>query len=302
MIVLHLTDCPPGLRGEVTKWLMEIASGVYVGQVSARVRDKLWHRIQEACRKGRAVLVYSTNNEQRLDFRVHGDTWEPIDFDGIKLMLRPSASRLKKRQIEAATPKEGFSNAAKRRISKSVTKASGLRAKYPKSYIVVDVETTGLNADMDEIIEIGAIKVVEQKKVASFQKLILSERPLPSEIMKLTGITNENLAESGRPLKDVMEHFSAFLADTPMVAHNMSFDKAFLDAACVKCGLKIFTNRAVDTLALSRRLKKGLLSYKLEALAEYFGIDAAKAHRSLSDCETTWLLYQKLMCLMDDGM
>ena len=116
MIVLHLNNCPAGLRGDLTKWLFEIASGVFIGQVTTRVRDELWLHVIENCKNGSAVIVYNTNNEQRLDFRVHGETWEPIDFDGIKLMLRPSASRLRTtRENTSINKKNGFSNASKYR-------------------------------------------------------------------------------------------------------------------------------------------------------------------------------------------
>jgi CRISPR-associated protein Cas2 len=117
MIVLHLTDCPNSLKGDLTKWLFEIASGVYVGQVSARVRDKLWERVFFTLKHGRAVMVYSTNNEQGLDFRIAGDTWEPIDFDGLNLMLRPTPARLQEK-YKKQDLKLGFSNAAKRLAAK----------------------------------------------------------------------------------------------------------------------------------------------------------------------------------------
>jgi len=96
MIVLTLSDCPVSLRGDLSKWLIEINSGVFVGRVSARVRDKLWERVRETIKGGRATLVYPARNEQHMDFRVHNSEWEPIDFDGIKLMLRPSPARVKK--------------------------------------------------------------------------------------------------------------------------------------------------------------------------------------------------------------
>lgn len=98
MIVLHLTSCPPALRGAMTKWLFEIATGVYVGKVSARVRDLLWNRVCSTIKNGRAVLVYTTDTEQGFDFRTYGDTWEAIDFDGLKLMLRPSLNRMVERR------------------------------------------------------------------------------------------------------------------------------------------------------------------------------------------------------------
>jgi CRISPR-associated protein Cas2 len=111
MIVLTLTDCPDSLRGDITKWLVEINTGVFVGRVSARVRDRLWDRVRDSIKSGRATLVYSAQNEQRMDFRVHNSAWEPIDFDGIKLMMRPDASRAKTQ----TTLKPGYSKASQYR-------------------------------------------------------------------------------------------------------------------------------------------------------------------------------------------
>lgn len=84
-----MTDCPPQLRGDLSKWLFEINTGVYVGQVSQRVREALWLRVCDHLRNGRATMVYSTNGEQKMDFRVHNTAWEPVDYDGLKLMPRP---------------------------------------------------------------------------------------------------------------------------------------------------------------------------------------------------------------------
>lgn len=66
MIVVVLTACPVGLRGDLTRWLLEIAPGVFVGHVTARVRERLWERIVELVKGGRAIMVYSARNEQHL--------------------------------------------------------------------------------------------------------------------------------------------------------------------------------------------------------------------------------------------
>lgn len=71
MTVVVLTDCPPKLRGDLTKWLLEINTGVYVGNLSARVREELWTRICENLKTGRATMVFRASNEQKMDFRVH---------------------------------------------------------------------------------------------------------------------------------------------------------------------------------------------------------------------------------------
>ncbi|MCD0173292.1 type I-E CRISPR-associated endoribonuclease Cas2 [Micrococcus luteus] len=89
MMVLVVTAAPAGLRGELTRWLMEIDAGVFVGNPSSRVREALWARTRESIRDGRALLVYRTNSEQRLRVETHRHHWTPGDFDGLTLMRRP---------------------------------------------------------------------------------------------------------------------------------------------------------------------------------------------------------------------
>ncbi len=89
MIVLVPSAVPEGLRGHVTWWLMEISPGVFVGTLSARVRDHLWDIVTENMKTGRAVMVYRARNEQGLEFLTWGDPWKPVDFDGLTLMMRP---------------------------------------------------------------------------------------------------------------------------------------------------------------------------------------------------------------------
>ena len=84
-----MTNCPPKLRGDLSKWRLEINTGVYVGHVNARVREALWQRICENIRDGQATMVFTTNNEQHMDFYVHNTSWKPVDLDGIKLMKHP---------------------------------------------------------------------------------------------------------------------------------------------------------------------------------------------------------------------
>ncbi|MGB4780272.1 type I-E CRISPR-associated endoribonuclease Cas2e [Microbacterium sp.] len=124
MVVLVLSACPPGLRGYLTRWMLEISAGVFVGRVSKRVRELMWKRTVEMVRSGRAILVFSARNEQGLDFLVHGHHWEPVDVDGIRLMLRPAPrSRDAEGDVDAdparpssgTPPRTGWSNAARRR-------------------------------------------------------------------------------------------------------------------------------------------------------------------------------------------
>ncbi len=110
MTVIVLAVCPVGLRGHLTRWMLEISSGVFVGHVSARVRDLIWEQITGSVKGGRALMIFSARNEQRLAFRTHNAEWEPTDFDGIHLM-----KRFPERGESGTDATAGWSAASKRR-------------------------------------------------------------------------------------------------------------------------------------------------------------------------------------------
>lgn len=99
MIVIVVTACPEGLRGELTRWLLEITPGVFVGKLSARVRERVWERVTAGVGTGRAAMAWTARTEQGMDFVTHGDTWDVTDFDGLKLITRPlpGAKRIRSR-------------------------------------------------------------------------------------------------------------------------------------------------------------------------------------------------------------
>lgn len=291
MLVIILTDCPAALRGDLTKWLQEVSTNVYAGQVGTRVREELWKRVTENIKSGRATMVYSANNEQRMDFRVHNSGWEPIDFDGLKLMLRPSPARAQ----QTHEVKAGFSNAAKRHMAKRMSEPKHRGSPPPDSYAVVDVETTGLNSSEHEIIEIGAIKVLGSQVESEFHSLVKIGTPVPPAIEKLTGLSGEMLDREGRELSYVLPEFLSFVGALPVVSHNAAFDFDFLRSACARLSLPLFSNRCIDTLALARRLVSDAENHKLSTLLAYFGIEPTGAHRTPNDCLSTKLLYEKLI-------
>ncbi len=119
MVVIVLTACPVGLRGDLTRWLLEIAPGVFVGHIDARIRDRLWERIIDLLRDGRAVMVYSARNEQHMAFKVYGADWSPVDCDGLQLIKRPKEA---KEGSFVGTPRKGWSNASKYRKARKFSK------------------------------------------------------------------------------------------------------------------------------------------------------------------------------------
>jgi CRISPR-associated protein Cas2 len=291
MVVISMADCPVSLRGDLTKWLFEINTGVFVGKVSARVREELWERIRDNIRTGKATMVYNTNNEQGMDFKIHNTDWEPIDFDGLKLIMHPSPARTKK----LGELRMGYSLASRNRKAKQVSRRQRTAVGYPREYVVVDVETTGLSPVSDQIIEIGALRVSVDGSREAFQAFVIADRVLPKVIKDLTGITDEMLIEDGRALAEVMKDFLEFCGELPMVSHNAGFDGKFLREACRKCGIPVFSNRSIDTLKLSRRYIDSVADYKLGTLLAHLGIEQDTAHRSGEDCMATMQLYEKLL-------
>lgn len=91
MVVIILEKVPTSLRGELSRWLIEPHTGVFVGHVSAMVRERLWMKVCSKLKGGGALMVYSTNNEQRFKMEMFGDTKRQIvDFDGLQLIRIPS--------------------------------------------------------------------------------------------------------------------------------------------------------------------------------------------------------------------
>ncbi|MBW8793785.1 MAG: type I-E CRISPR-associated endoribonuclease Cas2 [Streptomyces sp.] len=115
MTVIVLTNCPPGLRGFLTRWFLEISAGVFIGNPSARIRDVLWDEVRQYTGQGRALLAHTTNTEQGFTFRTHDHAWHPIDYEGVTLIQRPSPTAPASSTSPTATPPVGWSKAAKRR-------------------------------------------------------------------------------------------------------------------------------------------------------------------------------------------
>ncbi len=93
MTVIVLTAVPPGLRGHLTRWLLEVSPGVFVGRLSARVRERLWQRVVENSNDGTATMVHTARNEQHFTVTTANPRWDLVDFEGVTLVRRPTAAR-----------------------------------------------------------------------------------------------------------------------------------------------------------------------------------------------------------------
>lgn len=284
MVVITMNNCPPKLRGDLTKWLFEIHTGVYVGQVNAKVREMLWSRVCQNIKDGQAVMVYSFANEQHLEFRTHNTSWKMRDFDGIKLMMRPKSPAQTGEELPS-----GFSNASKRLIA-------GRRRKVPanknREWVFLDIETDGLDLEKSKMIEAAALVADETEIKSSWSALIRQDRILPTKITELTHITDEMLSQ-GVELGCALRQLSEIVEGKPVVCFNKNFDLTFLERDFRKNDLEIPFGKVIDALALARKRVRDIDNYKLGSLAEYFGIPCER-HRALPDCETLYKVFLKL--------
>lgn len=161
-----------------------------------------------------------------------------------------------------------------------------------KTFVVFDLETTGLNPVENRIIEIGAIKIVDGEFTETFSALIDPQINLPEKIIELTGLCDADL--KGKPLiEEVLPDFYKFVQDSILVAHNLTFDYNFISAKGKPMGI-YFDNERYDTLAIARKSLPGRRSYSLGNIIKEFDISLENAHRAVEDAEATAKLFLKI--------
>lgn len=157
-------------------------------------------------------------------------------------------------------------------------------------YIVLDIETTGISPEFDEMTEIGAAYIEDGEVVRSFNELINPGKSIPLKIVMLTGITDA-MVQDAPTIEEVMPVFIDFCGDLPILGHNVMFDYSFLKTAAKRAGLT-FEKKALDTMVLSRHFMKKQRSHSLTNLIASLGIDRVNAHRGLDDALATYELYE----------
>lgn len=168
--------------------------------------------------------------------------------------------------------------------------------------VVFDIETTGLSVQKCRMTEIGAVRIKGGKVLETFNTFVDPEQPIPEEIVKLTGITQEMV--QGAPTEaEALKAFFEFVGkrtDTEgevlLIAHNADFDTGFLRAAALRCGYS-FTNPYLDTLALARFLLPDLKNHKLDTVANHYGLGDFNHHRACDDAAMLAAIYA---CMLKD--
>ena len=289
MTVITLSKVSNSLKGDLSKWMQEIATGVYIGNFNSKVREKLWERIQDAIGTGEATISYPMRNELGYTFNTLNTRREIYDSDGIPLIYFPLGTE---REGDNAGIKEGFSNAGK--FYKARKFAKNHNSEKKECYAFLDLETDGLNEQFNSIIEIGALKVMQDSGILEYHSLLEYEGDLPKEITELTGITTDLLRREGRKADTVLEEVLNFLIGTIIVGYNIAFDLRFLNSILQRNGMEILHNPSVDLMRIIKKEKPFQKNFKLETSLQSYGIKKEQLHRALEDAKLTYELATKV--------
>ena len=157
-----------------------------------------------------------------------------------------------------------------------------------QTYVSLDLETTGLNPEIDEIIEIGAVKFQDNQVTDTFHSLVNPQRALPYRIQVLCGIEQSQL-DAAPVFSELADGLSSFIEGCPIVGHNISFDLSFLAQKGIKP-----TNATYDTRELAAIFLFQQSDYSLSSLAKQLGL-SLPSHRALPDAMATKDLFIALI-------
>ena len=169
---------------------------------------------------------------------------------------------------------------------------------FADTFVVFDLETTGFSPSKNQIIEIGAVKVVNGSITERFSTFVNPKVPIPFEIEQLTSI-NDDMVLDAPTIDEILPKFMEFCQDAVMVAHNADFDMSFIKHNCSALGLKC-EKTVLDTVALSRVLLPALNRFKLDTVAKALNVSLAHHHRAVDDAACTAEIFVKLVEMLRD--
>jgi len=154
---------------------------------------------------------------------------------------------------------------------------------FPQGIVAFDLETTGLSPYVDRVVELAAVKIDQDKNVTSFESLVNPQISIPLSNQKIHHISDE-MVKNSPLLESILPQFLSFVKNSPLIAHNASFDMGFLIYFMQQSHLELIPLDLFDSLKLARKvLSKGPANKKLETLGNYFELPRKALHRALDD-------------------
>lgn len=178
------------------------------------------------------------------------------------------------------------------------TVQNGQGQNFDDTFVVFDLETTGIGAKSNQIIEIGAVKVENRTITDRYSSFVNPRRPIPYHITQLTSI-DDNMVREAPGIEEVLPEFLKWCGNAVMVAHNASFDIGFITQKAKELEMPVsFT--VVDTVSMSRAVLPELRNYKLDTVAKKLGVSLENHHRAVDDAGATAEIFVHLMKRLED--
>ncbi len=166
------------------------------------------------------------------------------------------------------------------------------------SFVVFDLETTGLSAANQQIIEIGAVKITDGKIVDTFSTFVNPKKPIPERITEITHITDEMVADAPF-ISEVLPEFLEFSGDAVFVAHNANFDMSFIEQKAMELGIERAYTYA-DTMGMAQVLMTNIAKFTLDNIAKNLKIKLLNHHRAVDDARCTAEIFLKFLEMLKD--
>ena len=325
LVTFHISDSTDSITAKV--FLSEDQAGDFLGNVNSNSYVRLsGDVIFDNYSKSIVIMLKSLNkvdkeerkdisDEKRVELHLHT---QMSSMDGIS-SLKKLATRAKEWGHKALAITDhgvvqGFPEAMS--LSKSlgikmiygmegylINDKKGIVTNYDESkeystYIVFDIETTGLSPINDMITEIGAVKIINGEIIDTYSQLINPERPIPEFITNLTGITDDMVRDKPT-IGEVIKDFKNFIGEDVLVAHNASFDIGFIREKMKKYNIDL-DNPVLDTLELSRAVFPSLRSHKLNIIAKHLDVSLLNHHRAVDDATATAEIFLKILNMLEE--
>lgn len=307
-----LVDCTENVRGEFHTFYHDLTPFVDLGDLLAMRCDvtRMGYRRVKALLPTDIKWLVAEFGEPSVHL-CYQPLWDSLRHDAVRRYCRAEIARtstrpLGKEDVEASVPgwvrdriefsirlradeRAHASSTAARNQQRDVALDGfeDIWKSTQQEFIVADLETTGLDSNTCEILELAAVMADSTgAELSSFSALIRISKPVPPLITDLTGISQGDVDRDGRPLQEVMAAFATFIGTRPLFFHNAPFDISFLQGAARRSNHK-FPNSVHDTLPLARAAWPNMRSHKLATLAKIIDDAPSPTHRALADARTT---------------
>jgi DNA polymerase III alpha subunit (gram-positive type) len=164
-------------------------------------------------------------------------------------------------------------------------------AKLPKEFVIIDFETTGLDASQDEIVQFGGLRVKGGVVTDEIEFLVNTFIPINPNAQAVHGITKDLLVKYGVSQKEAFKKINEFINDSQMMAYNAVFDAGFLDVGADRYGYFFRKRRMICLLRFSRKVWPDLRNHKLQTVVDNIGSGKLQKHTALSDCYMAYDVY-----------